>query len=130
MANVVLMGSVPVLPAGPQRQTELNVQHVRPVSFWIRTGTVKFVNWAVNSVPMAPGTALLAHRVSLRTGTTVQSAMPFRKLRQMARLVPMEATALGLLARFVRRFARLVLGRIRTIASFADLALTNLMGHA
>jgi hypothetical protein len=93
--------------------------------FWF-----KFVNWVVNNVPMAPETALLAHRVSLRTGTTVQSAMPFRKLRQMARLVPMEATALGLLARFVRRFARLVPGRIRTIVSFADLALTNLMGHA
>lgn len=42
----------------------------------------------------------------------------------------MEVTALGLLARSVRRFAQLVPVRIRTIVSFADLARTSLMGHA
>jgi hypothetical protein len=74
---------------------ELNVLHARPVSFWIQTGTVKvsfttpflspqsylwfqFVSWVVNSVPMAPGIALLAHRALLRTGTTAQSAILFR----------------------------------------------------
>lgn len=88
------------------------------------------VSWVVNNVPMAPGTAFLAHRALLRTGTTAQSATPFRKLRQMVRFVQMEATALGLLARFVRRFARLVPGRIPTIVSFADPPRTSLMGHA
>jgi hypothetical protein len=57
---------------------------------------------------MAPGTALLARPALLRTGTTAQCAMPFRKLRQIARLVLPEVTVLGLVARFVRRFARLV----------------------
>jgi hypothetical protein len=79
---------------------------------------------------MAPGTALLARPALLRTGTTAQCAMPFRKLRQIARLVLPEVTVLGLVARFVRRFARLVPGQIRTIVSFADPARTSLMGHA
>jgi hypothetical protein len=51
MANVVPTDSVPVLPAGPQRQTELNVQHVRPVSFWIRTGTVKVSHDTISYLP-------------------------------------------------------------------------------
>lgn len=79
---------------------------------------------------MAPGTALLANKALLRMGTTAQSAILFRELRQLAPSVPMEATALGHLARSVRRFARRVSVRIRTNVSFADLARTCSMGHA